>query len=403
MYSSLDKLDLGVAFGDTAYFIQTDHRDAQTISDEAAMTVVFAIVRLLRAREAAEASGRSPYRIVYQLDGEPPAFLAYVAGACGASVVPRVTRETRLPELAVRPAEVLALFTDACARIADAAWQRADVSRTFAGLAAYEHRMARPDPDEDFYAEAIVAFGCVAASLLAGHAWQRGDGLLGFTIAGHDVFGAAQRYIEHGFSRSILPVLGERIAPGDPFAAFTAQTGIAIDPAVLEARAVGGVPDEPANRAVAEALVRECAAHLRSWGVAIGDAIAWVAQPAMHTDMRPVGKLVVDLVSTAHRGNDGLYALYRAVQPYGEATRRAAERNVFIDGTREDWLTDAEFRSAAALELRVPASAPRFAGQKIGELPNPFAPLLAIWATGYLVQSLDEHGATLVAITPPER
>src|SRR5215510_3615324 len=112
MYSSLERLDIGSTnkkVGPMTYLTQTDHRDAETITGEAALSVIFAITRCLLAHEVARQDGTYPYRVVYRLAGEAPAFLRHVVAAAGASVVSAQAAYDELPELVPRYDELPSL------------------------------------------------------------------------------------------------------------------------------------------------------------------------------------------------------------------------------------------------------------------------------------------------------
>ncbi len=157
---------------------------------------------------------------------------------------------------------------------------------------------------------------------------------------------------------------------------------------------------DPAARALAEQLAQKAAEALRAWGEPIGHGLRWVTRPARSVDLHEVGARVHAVVEKAHAGVDGHEAV-RPLQPLVEALERACARHGGIGGMRYDWETAWDFRSAAALGLRVPPDASRFAGARFADVPDPFSPLLSAWATGFLVDSMDETGTTLVCVAPP--
>ena len=165
MYSSLEKLDLGFRpRGDTtALLMQTDHRSAFEIVDAGPLGVLFAVARCLVAREVGARDGLAPFRVVYQVQCDPPPVLAYVVATAGAVLVqgdgppPPVatTEEPRLPELT-------ALVEDACVQLArEVLAGRAATARE---VRALEQRL--PITDEHDYYAAIVTLGAVAAAVL---------------------------------------------------------------------------------------------------------------------------------------------------------------------------------------------------------------------------------------------
>lgn len=422
MYASLGKVDLGVSFegeaGETVHaFVQTDHRSALEISNDGAFSALFAIARCLAARALAIESGRRPFRVLYQLAAEPPAVLAYVVGAAGATLVREVDRAAALsaPALEPRLTELAAVVADACRQIAAAAWERERLEPTLEGLDAYLHRRWPWDRDDEIaVARGLIEVASLSASLitpaLASARFVHADGIVPFVLAGSrggeellrvDVFGRAQRFLDEGHDESPLAlvsaVTGARLDRPSAFAAYEALSGAALDAATLEARALAGAPDDHASRERAERLARSVADALRAWGEPVGDEVRWVTRSVRATDLRPIGKRVRDLVDSAHRGFDGHLGV-RPAEALIQALERASERHGGFDGRREDWYTAWDFRSVAALGLRVPESAPRFAGEPFSRLPDPFAPLLATWATGYVIESIDERGVTLVCV-----
>ncbi len=78
--------------------------------------------------------------------------------------------------------------------------------------------------------------------------------------------------------------------------------------------------------------------------------------------------------------------------------RQLAARSVF--GCAQWW------RRACALGCRVPAGpgiAPGLVGLAFADLPDPVAPLLALWNSGYAMDSWDDDGIALVMPDlPPE-
>ena len=162
MYSSLEKLDLGVGpkHGEYKLLIQTDHRDAIAITDDAPLSIVFAITRCLIARAAGDADPNlQPFRVVYQLSSPPPAFLAYAVGAAGAAIA--ADPHAPFPEPSPpRTPELVGLIDDACGRIAAAI----AVPRTVAGLAGYERALDVSGDEHGYYA-AIVSLGALVAAV----------------------------------------------------------------------------------------------------------------------------------------------------------------------------------------------------------------------------------------------
>lgn len=427
MHPSLDRLDLGAAFPDergevVACFIQADRREGPQTPEESALAIVIAITRCLVARTAAEASGRRPFRVIYVKSGEAPPSLARAVDAAGGTLVREIGPAVAgAPERTPRFDALVRLVDDACTRLADEAWARAGATPSLEDLAAYERRVEPVHRSEDApaYSAELITLGALAASVLrrsgAEVEWRPRSGLVPFSLilrGAHgdvelDVFAAAQRRLDRdppdaraeGVAALVAKALGETVRESPPFAAYQALTGMRLTPELLEARALVGAATDAVGRGHAEQLARACSDALRQWGVEIGDAVRWITQAAMDTDLRPVGRPVLALLAAAHRGHDGERGLVEAIAPFGRALERVRATHQ-LDGMREDWLADLDFRSAAALGLQVPAGAPRFAGAYFRDLPNPFAPLLAVWATGYVVEAMGEDGITLLMIQP---
>ena len=426
MFSSLDRLDVGATLpdgegGSIDVFMQTDHRSTADILREASLSIVFALARCLNARAQAEGAGRGPFRVVYNLESDAPAFLTYAVEVAGATVVRSVETAARAPERTPRVRELEALMNDAVARLAEEVWQREGLEPSLAALAAYEARhYPRPawvpdrEEDEPGFFRAVVTLGALAASVLGRRltdvSWRTAAGTLPFALTGEldgaqfhriDLFGKAREFATHGpdeaLSSLVAVVLGEPLTHERPMAAL----GVAIEPEALEARALEGRPDDTPSREHAEALARAAASALRSWGLSVGDSVSWVTRRAREIDLRVIGRQVQEGLAEASRGLDGHSAIFEELQPIGAALERAVARHGHLDGKRDDLFADAEFRSASAYMLRVPASAPAFAGALYRDMPNPFAPLLAVWATGYLVESMNETGITLIIVAPP--
>jgi hypothetical protein len=138
MHASLERLDLGYELPEAAgaIFLQNDHRDARTITDEAALSVIFAITRCLSAYQAALESRRTPFQVAYAMEHEAPSFLAYVVDAAGAVVTKEPPRSVGVAT-APRMGELEKLIGDAVAQLAAETWKRQDFEPSLAGLVAY--------------------------------------------------------------------------------------------------------------------------------------------------------------------------------------------------------------------------------------------------------------------------
>jgi len=425
MYSSLDKVDLSFVFESSAgephyFFAQTDHRDGLQIAEDGAFSAVFALVRCLAARARALQTGRQPFRVIYQLTGEAPAVLQYIVAAAGATLVRDLAREGVIaaPLLQPRMSELATTLAEACKQIAAQAWQREQLAPTLDGLDAYLHRCWPCDRDnENTYFRALIEVAAVTTSVLLpklqAPLFCPAEGLVPFVLSGScngkdfsriDVFGRAQRFVDLGHAESPLAlvsaVTGQSLEAQSAFAAYEQLAQERLEPESLEARALQGSLSDPVARAQAEQLAKQAAAALRAWGEPIGDGLRWVSCPARDLDLHKIGKRVHAVAEQAHKGFDG----HAGAQPSPalvQALQQACQRHGGISGMRYDWEIAWDFRSAAALGLRVPASSPCFAGLQFADVPDPFSLLLSVWATGFVVDSIDEAGITLVCVTSP--
>jgi len=425
MYSSLDKVDLCFAFesgaGEPHYFFAlTDHRGGLQIAEDGAFSAVFALVRCLAARACALQTGRQPFRVFYQLAGEVPAVLQYVVAAAGATLVRDLDREVVMaaPLLQPRMSELVATLADACKQIAAQVWQRERLEPTLEGLEAYLHRRWPWDRDnENSYFRALIEVAAVTTSVLTSKLqaplFCPAEGLVPFVLSGScngkdfsriDVFGQAQRFVDLGHTESplalVFAVTGQSLEPQSAFAAYEQLAEERLEPESLEARALQGSLSDPVARALAEQLAQKAAEALRAWGEPIGDGLRWISSAARDLDLHKIGKRVHAVAEQAHKGFDG----HAGAQPSPvlvQALERACQRHGGISGMRYDWEIAWDFRSVAALGQRVPASSPRFAGERFADVPDPFSLLLSVWATGFVVDSIDQTGITLVCVTSP--
>lgn len=428
MYASLDKVDLSFAFESSAgephyFFAQTDHRDGLQIAEDGAFSAVFALVRCLAARARALQTGRQPFRVIYQLAGEAPAVLQYVVAAAGATLVRDLDREVVMaaPLLQPRMSELAATLAEACKQIAAQVWQRERLEPTLQGLDAYLHRRWPWDRDnENTYFRALIEVAAVTSSVLLPKLktplFCPADGLVPFVLSGScngkdfsriDVFGQAQRFIDLGHAESplalvsaVIAATGQSLEHQSAFAAYEQLAQERLEPESLGARALQGSLSDPVARARAEQLAQMAAEALRAWGEPIGDGLRWVSCPARDLDLHKIGKRVHAVAEQAHKGFDG----HQGAQPSPvlvQALQQACQRHGGISGMRYDWEIAWDFRSVAALGQRVPASSPRFAGERFADVPDPFSLLLSVWATGFVVDSIDEAGITLVCVTSP--
>jgi hypothetical protein len=87
MYSSLDSIDIVTQNEETGRkgFLQTDHRSAAEIQRERELSTLFALTRVLNARQAIE-SEEGPVDVLYVCAEAPPGFLRSVVASAGGRV-----------------------------------------------------------------------------------------------------------------------------------------------------------------------------------------------------------------------------------------------------------------------------------------------------------------------------
>ncbi|MFY0573643.1 hypothetical protein ACN28S_04080 [Cystobacter fuscus] len=87
MYSSLDSIDIVTQNEETGRkgFLQTDHRSAAEIQREREVSTLFALTRMLNARQAIESEG-GPVDVLYVCSEAPPDFLRSVVTSAGGRV-----------------------------------------------------------------------------------------------------------------------------------------------------------------------------------------------------------------------------------------------------------------------------------------------------------------------------
>lgn len=151
MFASLHRADAELTpENGRARFVLTDHRDAGEMADVRELSIVFALVRILRTQRIATPTPA----VFYYLPGLPPNFLVEAAASAGARVKvgedPRAwldvtdTGSGRAP----RPVEVI--FNEAMSGLAVRTAAESGVSLDVDGLHAFEKtQLPREDEDED--------------------------------------------------------------------------------------------------------------------------------------------------------------------------------------------------------------------------------------------------------------
>lgn len=217
MFASLDSIDIVTQRTDgRREYWQTDHRTAQEIEQQPALSVLFALTRILNPLRGGEAGEARPV-IIYSASHPPPEFLRRALGAAGALLTIGDDIEPKEPVPAAVPAggtfvgRILGgLFgagaakrNDSAAGALDAMLQRAfaepaasvaaehGVPLTIEGLRTVEDAIAasQPDPevDEAAYWTAVFELGSFGGEVLraaCGGRWVMAEmGTLPFALS----------------------------------------------------------------------------------------------------------------------------------------------------------------------------------------------------------------------------
>ena len=193
------------------------------------------------------------------------------------------------------------------------------------------------------------------------------------------------------------------VDPEGPLAPWVGTSGRISPDALRRAIAQGGEVSEE-RRTEAEGLANAIAHALRTWGVDVGMSCRWAARADDFVALEPIGLSVQTLVQRAHREAevDGHAGVVQSSEPYVRAfdegfAHALKERRFEVDHRREtDVFADVDYRSAVAWGLEV-GSGPH-EGRRFAELPNPFAPMLALFGLGLAARRADRNGIELVAL-----
>lgn len=191
--------------------------------------------------------------------------------------------------------------------------------------------------------------------------------------------------------------------PGGPLAPYIGTSRRLTPEELRHAMALGIAPSDE-RHLEAEGLANAIRHALRAWGVVVGDACRWATRRDDFVELEPIGESVLELIRRAHAdaevdGHAGVFASSEAfTRAFDDGLASAwKERGLEVDCRREhDVLADADYRSAVAWDLGVGAG--RHHGRRFAELPNPFAPMLALWSLGVAARRADHRGIELVAV-----
>ena len=222
MYCSLDKIDLAAQVEGRQIALQTDHRSAAEIEAEPELSVLFAMARVLNAREHLTESGHpDPLDAVrYIVADEPPALLVEALRAVGATLERSPNHElVRLGE--VSKTAVGDLADRSFAALARRAATRVGTRDLAIALRMLEDQTLADPPardDEPLYWQRVLELAALLGELLRakypGGRWAYTERSLipfGFQIDGGSTVmfptNRAQRVIEDGPDESLFKLL----------------------------------------------------------------------------------------------------------------------------------------------------------------------------------------------------
>ena len=150
MFASLHRADAEMTpENGRARFVLTDHRDAGEIADVRELSIVFALVRILRTQRIATPTPA----VFYYLPGLPPNFLVEAAASAGARVKvgedPRAWLDVTDTGSGRAPRPVDVIFNEAMSGLAVRTAAEAGVSLDVDGLHAFEKTQLPRDDEED--------------------------------------------------------------------------------------------------------------------------------------------------------------------------------------------------------------------------------------------------------------
>jgi hypothetical protein len=171
VFSSLDRVDIVLQAGPDGRprYVQTDHRTAEEVESESALSVLFALVRVLNPRRQVEAGAAQPI-VLYLAQSRPPEFLCQAIRAAGGLLVVGSGRDLR-PEPDEGDTPPLEEVIDsAFADLAHAVAMEHGVQLTLEGLETVERSLASvaggPEEDEVAYWSAVVKLGAFGGELI---------------------------------------------------------------------------------------------------------------------------------------------------------------------------------------------------------------------------------------------
>ncbi|MEJ7602506.1 MAG: hypothetical protein WKG01_31730 [Kofleriaceae bacterium] len=220
MYCSLDKIDLAAQVDGREVALQTDHRTTAEIEAEPELSALYAMTRVLNAREhLTEAGHPDPTDAVrYVVSAEPPAVLIEALRAVGATLEhgPQRGRLGELSQVAIGE-----LADRSFRALAKRAARRVGTRDLAIALRMLEDQTLAEPPlrtDEEVYWQRVLELSALLGELLRakypGGRWAYTDRSLvpfGFQLAGGSTVmfptNRAQRVIEDGADESLFKLL----------------------------------------------------------------------------------------------------------------------------------------------------------------------------------------------------
>ncbi|OJH37650.1 hypothetical protein [Cystobacter ferrugineus] len=222
MYSSLDSIDIVTQNEETGRkgFLQTDHRSAAEIQQERELSTLFALTRMLNARQAIESEG-GPVDVLYVCSEPPPDFLRSVVTSAGGRV--QINDEpVSVYEGPIGTPEDLA--EDAFRRLAYRVAHEREASLDEGLLSALQEEYAQQpgaEEDEPGYWTRVVELAAVTGELLRarhGGRWAAAQDMatmpFAFRLGGEgaspaivNVVGKAERFLTNGERDSLVLLL----------------------------------------------------------------------------------------------------------------------------------------------------------------------------------------------------
>lgn len=190
MFSSLDSADIELKADAQGrrQFVQTDHRTAEEIEEEPALSTLFALIRILNPKRAAGENEPEPV-VIYSTQSRPPEFLRRAIRAAGGlltigSGIDPEPEEGGAPDLE-------GFIESSFSNLANAVAGEYKVELTLAGLDVVESLLAEsvsdPEEDEGAYWSAVLKLGCFGGELIRtsnGGRWRVVDsGSLPFALS----------------------------------------------------------------------------------------------------------------------------------------------------------------------------------------------------------------------------